>query len=110
MVEASKVTAEIYADKVPQFPKVTDYIQRGFLPGGTKTNAKFVAKTVEWNNKVPDYLRTLLVDAQTSGGLLLSVPIDDAENILNELRSTGLTDSSIIGKIIGKSEGKIIVK
>ncbi len=110
VVEASKVTAEIYADKVPQFPKVTDYIQRGFLPGGTKTNAKFVAKTVEWNNKVPDYLRTLLVDAQTSGGLLLSVPIDDAENILNELRSTGLTDSSIIGKIIGKSEGKIIVK
>jgi len=110
VVEGSKVTAEIHSTAVAHFPKVLDYIRRGFLPGGTKTNANFIKDVVSWQNSVSEEYKTLLVDAQTSGGLLISVNQSDAENILKDLHQNGLKDSKIIGKIIEKSSGKIIVK
>jgi selenide,water dikinase len=45
----------------------------GATPGGAERNAAYLEPLVSWGTVEP-FLRALLVDPQTSGGLLLSVP------------------------------------
>ena len=65
------------------------------LPGGSKRNFDDVADDVRWADAVPEPLRRLLCDAQTSGGLLIAVAPDRAQGLLAELRDAGLTAAEI---------------
>ena len=65
---------------------VETLVQEGHVPGGTRRNAEDLAGDTEWAEAMDDTLRTLLCDAQTSGGLLVSVAAEDAERLLEEFR------------------------
>jgi len=52
----------------------------------------------------------LLADAQTSGGLLISLPSGEAESYLSEVRKKGCPDAGIIGEIIEKQDSHIIIQ
>ena len=43
-------------------------------------------------------------DAQTSGGLLMSVPGIKAESVIKDLKSAGFTDASAVGEVVGRKE------
>ena len=53
--------------------------------------------------------RAVLFDAQTSGGLLVSIPAENAERFLEHLHARGITAATIIGRITGESEGRVEV-
>jgi selenide,water dikinase len=55
---------------------VADLIERDVVPGGTRDNAAVHAQFTTFDASVPAALRTALSDAQTSGGLLVSLPPD----------------------------------
>jgi selenide,water dikinase len=79
IVRASGVSAEIEFDAVPVINDVKQMIEDGMIPGGTRRNLKSVRSTCDFGD-LDKNAQLLLADAQTSGGLLLSVdpPLEQA--------------------------------
>ena len=51
----------------------------------------------------------MIADAQTSGGLLISIPEKDCENFISNLKDQGCLAHSVIGTIINKQDKSIYV-
>lgn len=73
VARASGVRVVIDGRAVPLFDRVLDLIEADCIPGGTRTNAAAHAAFTTFAPEVPDALRMALSDAQTSGGLLVSL-------------------------------------
>ncbi len=89
MARASGVRLRIVASKVPIFAHVLDLIAVGVASGGTRRNVREHASFTEFARGVPENIRILLSDAQTSGGLLISVPPERAEVLRGGLLREG---------------------
>lgn len=85
MLRESGVAAEIRAGAVPLLDGALDLLEAGQIAGGTKRNRTDVEDDVEFAESVPESIRMMLCDAQTSGGLLMAVPPEDADRIVTEL-------------------------
>lgn len=109
MATASGVTAAIDADAVPLLPRASELAQRGTVPGGTKRNRESIAAHVTFAPQVPEPLRVLLHDAQTSGGLLIAVSASRADALLDALRRERTPAAARIGRIRAGAPGTITV-
>ena len=105
----SGVTAEVRAKTIPVFDGVMDCFRKGIISGAVERNRESASKYVEKDAGVDEALETLVYDAQTSGGLLMCVPRPKAAAVLRELKAKGAKKAAIIGRIVGKSEGKILL-
>jgi selenide,water dikinase len=101
MVQGSGVCARIYLDRVPVIEEAWGYAGEGIVPGGSRANLEYVNPHVQWG-KVSEDARLVLSDAQTSGGLLISVPKEKEGLLLSALRVRGV-NGVVIGEIL---EGK----
>jgi len=108
MAVASGVSLQIHAARVPLLAGALECVRAGFVPGGLKANRNFAEGCVEYADGVPEDLRTLLYDPQTSGGLLIAVAAADAERLLSELRSSG-TSAVEVGEVVPKQKPLIAV-
>lgn len=109
MCRASHVGAEIYADRVPAIHgEVLDLIAAGCVPAGSRDNLAYANPFTEWDG-VSDVQKTLLTDAQTSGGLLLSVPQKNVDKVLKLLKRFDTPCAAIIGRIVRSAKPKIKV-
>jgi selenide, water dikinase len=79
---ASGVTLQIAATMVPALPGALEAFRRGIRTGGAERNAAYLESRVDWGN-TPDELRALLIDPQTSGGLLVAVPAHRVDEYLS---------------------------
>lgn len=96
--EASNVSARIFAGAARYLPDAENLAEAGCVPGGTRRNRASVEPAVSWSEAVPETLRTLLCDAQTSGGLLASVASEDASELAAEWESAGYA-AAVIGQL-----------
>jgi selenide,water dikinase len=110
LVAQSGVTAEIIADRVPALPAALDYARQSLVSGGAERNREHVRQRLQIEGNVDEELLHLLHDPQTSGGLLICLPEARAEELLAQLRETGHEYAAVIGRIVERSEGKVIVK
>jgi selenide,water dikinase len=78
MALASNVMLEIEADRVQFLPGALDYARKGAVPAGLNNNREFASCVVETARALPRELEDLLYDPQTSGGLLLTLPPNEA--------------------------------
>jgi len=109
MLRASRVGAEIDMRSVPSVGKeVFDLIAAGCIPGGSRDNLAYANEFVEWD-RVSDAEKTLLADAQTSGGLLLCVPQRRVEAVLTLLKRLKTPCAAVIGRIVRSTKPKIRV-
>jgi len=109
MCRASGVGAEIAADVAPVISKeVFELIAAGCIPGGSRDNLAFASNFTEWDGATPTQ-KALLTDAQTSGGLLLSVPRRNLDAVLNGLKNHRTPCAVVIGQIVQSSRPKIRV-
>jgi len=100
LCRASAVSAEIDANAVPVISdEITDLIEQGCIPGGTRENLVATTVAVDWGS-TDEQRRVLLTDAQTSGGLLLCVAEANLENVLMILRKADTLSAALIGKIV----------
>jgi len=100
LCRASAVSAEIDPNAVPMISdEITDLIEQGCIPGGTRENLVATTVAVDWGN-TDEPRQVLLTDAQTSGGLLLCVTEANLANVLMILRKAGTTSAALIGKIV----------
>jgi selenide, water dikinase len=100
MTRGSKVRARLHAARIPLLPDVVALAEAGLVPGGTKRNLRAVAEVVQWDPSLPEPLRTVIGDAQTSGGLLFATP--DGAALLRALAAKGVEEAVQIGEISGE--------
>ena len=109
MCRASRVGAEIHAASVPVISKeVFDLIVSDCIPGGSRDNLAYADQFTEWD-RITTLQKTLLTDAQTSGGLLLSVPQNNLNSVLKLLKRLHTPCTSVIGQIVRSAKPKIRV-
>jgi cysteine desulfurase len=110
MTSGSGVNASIKADAVPILEAARAFAGADVVPGGTLNNLAYVESFVDFDSTLSNVDRLLLADAQTSGGLLISVPQKDSEKLLEELHSRGIKYAAQIGIITKSGEGRIKVE
>jgi selenide,water dikinase len=93
---------------MPLLEGALECVRAGYVPGGLKANRSFAESCVEFDDAVPEEVRTLLFDPQTAGGLLISVGEKDAERLVAALRNSGI-DAVAIGEVIPKQTPLIAV-
>ncbi|MCK4358675.1 MAG: selenide, water dikinase SelD [Candidatus Cloacimonetes bacterium] len=110
MTKASDVDVEIFADNVKLLNGAAEFATGNIIPGGTLSNLKFVEPIVEWSSSISYVQKVLLSDAQTSGGLLVSIPEDECKELMDKFQKKGIQGFSKIGRVISNGTGKIFVK
>lgn len=109
MSKASKCNVDIEFNKVPFLREAKALATAGIIPGGTFNNLEYVAEDVDFGSHQRTH-QLLLADAQTSGGLLIAVPANESEELLQKLHESGIINAAIIGKFTELGEGKISIK
>jgi selenide,water dikinase len=99
MCKGSNVSATIEFNSMPFLNGVFELAQAGIIPGGTKRNLKFVHNNISPAEHLTEFQLHMLADAQTSGGLLISVSPEKAESLVNALKSKETLASHIIGEV-----------
>ena len=108
MVQLSGVSARVAFGRVPVLPGAWDMLREGAVSQGTQNNYRMLRDEVRWQPSVSSEARTLLCDAQTSGGLLIAVPADRAETLLATL-TAGRVTAADIGEVLPGPGGAIEV-
>jgi selenide,water dikinase len=110
MAEASNVTVTIDSETIPVFPDAEELLDDGCIPGAIFRNREYIEEKVTVTESVR-YNRLLLAnDAQTSGGLLISVPAESADSLLSDIMQTGLhPNAAIIGEVKEKDSKYVVL-
>jgi len=109
MLKASKVAAILRSTHIPLISGARELAEAGHVPGGTIRNLKDLAGSVSFADSVDEFSRTLLGDAQTSGGLLMCVAPDAVEGLLLDLDGRSPV-GAVIGEVVQGSAGQIRVE
>jgi selenide,water dikinase len=98
MAKASGKNFQIQTREIPSMELAKICLEKGYLTKAHKSNQVYVEKDVDWNN-ADEVHRLLLLDPQTSGGLLLSVDSSQADGILTALRSR-FVKANHVGQVV----------
>ena len=109
MVRGSNASAKIRVADVPVLPGVWELLEKGTVPGGTFRNMSSVDDVVDWDPALSEEQRLLMCDAQTSGGLLISLPSAKLDQLLSELDASGVQTRAVVGEITAGDPGRITV-
>jgi selenide,water dikinase len=110
MAESSSVGIRIDAARVPLLTDARKHADQGLFPGGSKANYAYVAPHVIYGKGIPEPLRMLLCDAQTSGGLLISIPADRLDGFGKEMSAGGAGEFWVVGEVTDGKPGSIEVR
>ena len=107
--EASKVSAEIKYNDLPLLPGVNKLASDGIIPGGTKRNLSFATSFTYFHDQLTKIQQLISADAQTSGGLLISLPPDSAKMFIKNFNERSPIKAQKIGNIIKQKTNTIYV-
>jgi selenide, water dikinase len=105
---ASGVAARLRSNDVPVLRGARLLAEAGNFPGGTRRNLAAAADFVKFPDDVPERVRLILADAQTSGGLLIACPPGQSAALCAALVSAGFVGAQI-GEIVAGVAGTIQV-
>ena len=109
MMDASKTTAEISIARVPLLSQARRLVAEGVAPGGSRNNARHLRTRAEVAEGVSDDDFLLVCDAQTSGGLLVALPQEQAEAYAARCRERGAPAGAVIGRVIERGRALLRV-
>jgi selenide,water dikinase len=108
MAQASRVSLRVETAAVPLLPGAFRVFEKGSIPGAAFRNQEFTGDGVHFTRGVGITLKMLVHDAQTSGGLLMTVPPDLAGHVMDELNSSDTQNgAAIIGEVLEESPRRI---
>lgn len=109
MAQGNRLMIRLDYAALPIHPNVLEMYAKGETTGSNMANRKLVAGKLELAVRLSAVQEELLFDPQTSGGLLLAVPADQADSLLRELRSAGIAPAAIIGQAKASDHAGITV-
>ncbi len=105
MCQGSNISAEVDLKNLELLPDVRDLAESGIMAGGSRRNLEYVSDYAEFDPQLTEVDRLLAADAQTSGGLLVSLPRKDAMSFLENFGGQGF----LVGKITKKNTSHIYI-
>jgi selenide,water dikinase len=108
MASGSKISLKLFKDNVPYIEEAKEYAKMGLVPAGSYNNKAYLKGKYDLG-VAEEWLEDILFDPQTSGGLLVSCSVAEAEKLIGRLNELELK-SQIIGKVIPLQEKYIIVE
>jgi len=108
MALASNVCIHFYGDQLPLIPQATEYAQMGMIPAGAYANKNYFSQYVRVASRIPKALENIFYDPQTSGGLLLSIPAQYAQDCLSAILQKNI-DAAIVGEVKKPDISPIVV-
>lgn len=109
MVCGSGASARVFSSQVPIIAEALEFAAMGLIPAGAHKNREFRDPMIAFAGKVERSLQDVLVDPQTSGGLLISVSGRQAADLVAALKDAGIGDAAQIGEVLKGPEEKIRV-
>ena len=110
MAENSHVGIEFHSASIPFLPEAEGFAKKGFCPGGLHRNREFYSNRVEFAGQVPEFVQDILFDPQTSGGLLISLPAEAAQLLVDKLMKVKVKSAAIVGEVVSEPVGKILIR
>lgn len=108
LARASGLAASVQAAAVPVLPGADELADAGEVPGGTRSNERFLSSRVHWAAGISPARQTVLSDAQTSGGLLMATAPDQLSGLLAALAERGV-EAARVGELVTGEPGQIEV-
>jgi selenide,water dikinase len=109
MAKGSGCTLAFDLARLPLIPGVEKLVHKPFFTRASATNAAYVASGLRIEGK-PDPVRLeIFYDAQTSGGLLISVPADRADDLVKGARSRGAAATCVVGEVVERQGDALLI-
>lgn len=105
---ASNVSARLHWNRIPIIAEALAHAKGGSMTGASHRNWQSYGDAVRFSAPVDDWMRNLLTDPQTSGGLLLAVESESADEIVDLFQREGFGDAAIIGEIDEAGDGATV--
>ena len=109
MVIDSGSGINLWSEMIPIIPQAFDYAAMGLVPAGAYKNREFREAMVEVYPSVKQAVVDIMYDPQTSGGLLICVESESADDLVNELKKKGIDCAAVIGEVLAEPKERIIV-
>jgi cysteine desulfurase len=109
MTSGAGVDAEVFFDHVPLLEAAERFAGANVIPGGTRDNLAFVEPYVIWDEEISEVHKLLLADAQTSGGLLIAVPAEKLDMLLEAMKARNVETMAHVGQFTQPGPGRINV-
>jgi len=109
MAAASGVCLRFYAHSVPLLADVFTYLEENQVPAGTRRNERYVSKVAEFSPELEPGWRTVLCDAVTSGGLLVTLPEEQAAGFIDSVRAKAPW-ATVVGRVDAGPPGCLVVE
>jgi cysteine desulfurase len=107
MSAGSGLDAEIDARKVPVLEPALELAGAGMVPGGTENNLAYLEQWIRWPDNISHVRKIVLCDAQTSGGLLISLSESQADAMIKVMHQNGINDAVAVGRFTKQGKGII---
>ena len=109
MARASNVTIEFSYSQVPLFSGVVELAKKGYITGCGRKSKSYYGTLGIVLEGMEDEAVDILYDAQTSGGLLISIPEEKAEGFAGSLSEAGITRAGRVGRVLLKGDANVRV-
>ena len=104
MARGARVRIVLRTEAVPVIPEARELAAMGLLPAGSYATRRYCERLVSAAGGVDTLLMDLLFDPQTSGGLLLAVPRDQAGACVDRMHEQGIAEAAVIGEVAESHE------
>lgn len=109
MIADLEVGIEIFSARIPIMPEALEFAAMGLVPAGAYKNREFREGMIDFAPSLDKVFQDILFDPQTSGGLLIGVAKEAATELHEQLQENLPYPVGLIGQVIGKPKGRIIV-
>ena len=103
-----KLSCKVYADQLPVFPEALEYADEFLLTAVAQQNRNHVGRHVRFDEDISFAMQEVMFDPQSSGGLLIVLPPEQADALLADIRALGVP-AAIVGEMMEPLGKEIIV-
>ena len=108
MAQSSDVTVVIDTMRLPVLPGAAELAAAGNHTRASKTNRSAMESLMRIEKTADSGGLEMVFDAQTSGGLLISVAPERTEELVSRCRESGAVHTAIVGEVSGKSDVSLV--
>jgi selenide, water dikinase len=105
----SKLAAEVRFDSLPVIPEALEWVKQGVATGASDRNWQGYGKDVSLPSQSEDWIRKIITDPQTSGGLLVACAPEAEKQVLKHFESQGFSGARNIGTLRAGKPGITVV-
>ncbi len=109
MAGGNDVRLQINSSDVPFFEDAPALVAKKTYTQAYLANTKFLSDKVTFRSSVSEAMRHILMEAETSGGLLFALPAEDADAAVQELHANDCPEAAIIGEVVAADGAHIEV-